>query len=582
MGALCSIQSGKSDTKDAVPDGQYAFFDRSKTVKRSSRYLRDCEALIIPGEGTEFLPRHYLGKFDLHQRAYALFDFSPEIDVRFLFHFLHHAADYFPRVAVGATVKSLRRRHFEQLPVSVTDISTQRRIVAILDEAFEGIATAKANAEKNLQNARELFDGYLQAIFSEPNPAWVHRRLQDVCAKITDGTHQTPKYFDSGVVFLSSRNVTSGKIDWENIKYIDELQHIEMHRRVAPRVDDILLAKNGTTGVAAIVDRDTTFDIYVSLALIRSLGEVLPRFLLRFINSPAAKLQFNKRLKGVGVPNLHLEEIREVTIQFPASLEEQQKVIDRVDELHREIEAMELIQQRKLAALDELKKSLLHQAFAGQLTATQQASVVLQSVPPTTTPEFTANVIALAQVRHERQRREKTFGHVKEQKLLHLVESIGKIDLGRQPMRDAAGPNDFQHMLKAEEWAKAHHFFEMAKRGEGYEFRKLSAFDEHLSKARRALGPYLQPLERVIDLLVPMDTEEAEVFATVHAAWNNLLIDGAEVTDEAIVSAAREGWHPDKLEIPVHKFQRAIELIRQQGLVPDGTAKYVGGQQRLL
>jgi hypothetical protein len=137
-------------------------------------------------------------------------------------------------------------------------------------------------------------------------------------------------------------------------------------------------------------------------------------------------------------------------------------------------------------------------------------------------------------------------------------------------------------MLKAEEWAKAHHFFEMAKRGEGYEFRKLSAFEEYLSKARRALGPYLQQLERLIDLLVPLDTEEAEVFATVHAAWNNLLIDGAEVTDAAIISAAREGWHPDKLRIPAHKFQRAIGLIRQQGLVPDGTAKYVGGQQRLL
>jgi hypothetical protein len=216
------------------------------------------------------------------------------------------------------------------------------------------------------------------------------------------------------------------------------------------------------------------------------------------------------------------------------------------------------------------------------LTRPRQARPVLQSVPATTTPEFAANVIALAQVRHERQRREKTFGHVKEQKLLHLVESIGKIDLGRQPMRDAAGPNDFQHMLKAEEWAKAHHFFEMAKRGEGYEFRKLSAFEEYLSKARRALGPYLQQLERLIDLLVPMDTEEAEVFATVHAAWNNLLIDGAEVTDAAIISAAREGWHPDKLRIPAHKFQRAIGLIRQQGLVPDGTAKYVGGQQRLL
>ncbi len=93
MGQLCSIKSGKSDTKDAVEDGEYAFFDRSRTVKKSRRYLYDCEALIIPGEGTEFLPKHFIGKFDLHQRAYALNDFSNLIDPRFLYYFLHHMSD---------------------------------------------------------------------------------------------------------------------------------------------------------------------------------------------------------------------------------------------------------------------------------------------------------------------------------------------------------------------------------------------------------------------------------------------------------------------------------------------------------
>jgi hypothetical protein len=81
---------------------------------------------------------------------------------------------------------------------------------------------------------------------------------------------------------------------------------------------------------------------------------------------------------------------------------------------------------------------------------------------------------------------------------------------------------------------------------------------------------------------VPMDTKEAEVFATVHAAWNNLLIDKIPVTDDLIVRAARDDWHADKLKIPEHQFRKAIELIRQQGLVPEGKAKYVGGQQALL
>ena len=204
-------------------------------------------------------------------------------------------------------------------------------------------------------------------MFENKGEGWVEKTLKEVCAKITDGTHQTPKYFDEGVIFLSSRNVTSGKIDWNNIKYIDEKQHLEMHKRVAPRVGDILLAKNGTTGVAAMVDRDLVFDIYVSLAHIRVLDEVTPEFMLYFINSPIAKKQFNKRLKGSGVPNLHLEEIREVEISFPKSKKEQNNLVQKLNNFSNETKKLEAIYNQKINDLEELKKSVLQKAFSGEL-----------------------------------------------------------------------------------------------------------------------------------------------------------------------------------------------------------------------
>jgi len=267
----------------------------------------------------------------------------------------------------GATFPNVSGESLANFELVVPPLTEQQRIVGILDEAFDGIARAKANAEKNLQNARALFESHLQSVFTQRGKGWVEKKLKEVCEKITDGTHQTPKYFDEGIVFLSSRNVTSGSIDWERIKYIDTKQHLEMHKRVAPRRNDILLAKNGTTGVAAIVDRDTTFDIYVSLALLRTLPMIRPRFLLHFINSPTAKVQFNKRLKGVGVPNLHLEEIREVRLAIPIDLKEQDRVIDKLDSIAAETQRLESIYRHKLAVLGELKKSLLHQAFSGQL-----------------------------------------------------------------------------------------------------------------------------------------------------------------------------------------------------------------------
>ena len=191
---------------------------------------------------------------------------------------------------------------------------------------------------------------------------WKIKKLKEICAKITDGTHQTPKYFDEGVIFLSSKNVTSGKIDWDNIKYIDEKQHLEMHKRVAPRVGDILLAKNGTTGVAAMVDRDVVFDIYVSLAHIRVLEEVTPEFMLYFINSPIAKKQFNKRLKGSGVPNLHLEEIREVEILLPP-LSEQQRIVAILDEVFEAIAKAKANAEQNLRNSKELFESYLQKVF---------------------------------------------------------------------------------------------------------------------------------------------------------------------------------------------------------------------------
>ena len=267
----------------------------------------------------------------------------------------------------GASYPAVTDGDVKSQEIPVPPLTEQERIVCILDEAFDGIAKAKGLAEANLQNARALFQSHLQSVFSQKGEGWVEKKLKEVCEKITDGTHQTPKYFDSGVVFLSSKNVTSGIIDWDKVKYIDEKQHAEMHKRVAPRRDDILLAKNGTTGVAAIVDRDTVFDIYVSLAHLRALPVVRPRFLLQFINSPAAKDQFNKRLKGIGVPNLHLEEIREVLISFPSDLTEQDRVVAKLESISSETQRLESLYQNKLNALDELKKSLLHQAFSGNL-----------------------------------------------------------------------------------------------------------------------------------------------------------------------------------------------------------------------
>ena len=159
---------------------------------------------------------------------------------------------------------------------------------------------------------------------------WEWRRLQTICYPITDGTHKTPTYSDSGYIFLSAKNITTGKINWNDIMYIPKSLHDELYSRVSPKMNDILLAKNGTTGVAAIVDRECEFDIYVTLALLRVINNnISSQYLLKIIASNTIQDYFKSSLKGIGVPNLHLEHIRTTLIPIPP-INEQNKIVEKI------------------------------------------------------------------------------------------------------------------------------------------------------------------------------------------------------------------------------------------------------------
>lgn len=184
-------------------------------------------------------------------------------------------------------------------------------------------------------------------------------KLEELCEFITDGTHQTPKYCEEGgVMFLSSKDVTARKIDWNNVKRIPKSLHEKLYARLSPRKDDILLAKNGTTGVAALVDRDEIFDVYVSLAVLRPKDIVYPKYLLYAINSPVAKRQFDAGLRGIGVPNLHLSVIRKTEINIE-KYEKQLEVCGILDKVASIIDA----RKEELQKLDELIKGRFVEMF---------------------------------------------------------------------------------------------------------------------------------------------------------------------------------------------------------------------------
>ena len=195
------------------------------------------------------------------------------------------------------------------------------------EELLKRIATSDNRPYKKLSGDEIPF---------ELPKTWIWQKLPDLCSiPITDGTHKTPTYSDkeNGIPFLSSKDVTSGEIDWTKIKYITKELHEELYKRLAPQKNDILLAKNGTTGIAALVKDNTVFDIYVTLALIRPISKIIyPQYLLYIINSQFCKNQFNDHLTGIGVPNLHLVDINKTVIPLPP-LSEQQRIVLKIEEL---------------------------------------------------------------------------------------------------------------------------------------------------------------------------------------------------------------------------------------------------------
>ena len=153
-------------------------------------------------------------------------------------------------------------------------------------------------------------------------------KLDDICIQITDGTHYTPTYFESGVHFISVVNIAESKIDFDETKFISIEEHETFIKRCFPKARDILLTKIGSIGRAAIVPENSPdFSIFVSVALLKlDIKKVLPEFLLAFLNSKLAYYQFERHLKGIGVPDLHLENIATTLIPLPSDIEKQEQL----------------------------------------------------------------------------------------------------------------------------------------------------------------------------------------------------------------------------------------------------------------
>jgi type I restriction enzyme, S subunit len=260
----------------------------------------------------------------------------------------------------GATTPHLYQRDITEFPVVLPPLPEQRRIVGILDEAFEGLATAKANAEKNLQNARALFESHLQSVFSQRGKGWRMESIGNL-TKLARG-HNPPKSKFSNEAkpgYVRFYQIRDGGSDAYTVYVPDSPQLHKMQK------DDIMMVAYRHVGR---VFRGVEGAFNVALCKISNARRDLldDDFLFHLMPSTFIKGELLKRSERSLIPSMSIEHLREIEIPLPP-LKEQQVIVLRVNSLQEQTNRLAAIYQQKLAALEALKKSLLHQAFSGEL-----------------------------------------------------------------------------------------------------------------------------------------------------------------------------------------------------------------------
>ncbi len=297
---------------------------------------------------------------------------KPELDHRFVFYFLftEQFMSQMESLQKGASYPAVNDGEVRTQQIPFPPLPEQQRIVRILDEAFDSIATAKASAAKNLQNARELNKSILQGIYDTSNRNWGGRNILDIC-EIGDGNHgeNYPKSSDmrsSGIAFIRSVNLVNGEISDEDMRFISKEKHTSL-RKGHLKTGDVLFTNRGEIGKSAVVDnRYDDANLNSQIAYFRCKDNVLSWYLYYILQSSFMQNLVAESQTGTALQQLTIRQITSLQIPLPP-IASQQTIISRLDAIRQETQRLESIYQRKLAALDELKKSLLHQAFTGAL-----------------------------------------------------------------------------------------------------------------------------------------------------------------------------------------------------------------------
>ena len=386
LGETCEVVNGGTP-KTGVPeywDSQHRWITPAEMGKRLSPYVSETERMIsdlgLRNSSAQMLPPHSvilssrapIGHLVINTELMAtnqgckgLIPRS-HLQHKFLYYYLSSIVDLLNSLGTGATFKELSGGKLKEVTVPVPPLAEQQRIVGLLDEAFEGLATAKANAEQNLQNARALFESHLQSVFTQRGPGWVEHTLGDLIEIQNGYAFKSTDYTDAGYFVIRISNVQDGEITLANPRFI-KLADKKLERFIL-NDGDILISLTGNIGRVGIIQEDQLPAVLNQrVARITVKDQSADRdFLFRFLLSRTFRESLQEAGHGAAQQNVSTKEIEAVRLSLP-NKKEQRRIVEEFDNFAEETQRIARLYERKHAALEALKKSLLHQAFTGEL-----------------------------------------------------------------------------------------------------------------------------------------------------------------------------------------------------------------------
>ena len=366
---------GEGVFKDRVEKARYISEATFKRLRCTEIFEGDCLVSRLPDPVGRSCILPDTGKRMITAVDCTILRFNPKQLLPTFFNHYSQSDDYLTTVAkecTGTTRNRISRSNLGLTPIPVPPLAEQQRIVGLLDEAFAGLATAKANAEKNLQNARALFESHLQSVFTQRGPGWKTTTLGAEIDLLAGFAFKSAQYTndDDDIRLLRGDNIIQGCLRWDDVKRwpandTREYERYQLHE------DDVVLAMDRPwvkAGLkhATIAADDLPCLLVQRTARLRGGSNLENRFLKLLIGSSAFTSHILGVQTGIGVPHISGQQIKDFEFARPP-LADQRRIADNLEFLREETQRLARLYEQKLAALEALKKSLLHQAFTGEL-----------------------------------------------------------------------------------------------------------------------------------------------------------------------------------------------------------------------